>query len=565
MTPHDLITRHRRLATLFVGLLAVAAFAPSLRNGFVYDDGQYILKNPLIASWSWDHLRTILTQSYFGNFHPLHLIVYVLERSTFGLRPMGWHVVSVALHAVNAMLLYRLLPRFGVGPIVALVGTAIFAVHPVQTESVAWISEQKNLLSLLFSLLSVRLYLNNRASGHIISLVGSTATFLAALASKVSAIGLVPFFFAVEFFAPPMLPPPKGRTFVRILPFVLLAGIWVNLTILAHGRSGFIYAYHGDSLGATLLSAGPVLVAYTYNILWPMKLSAVYDLRPATEIAPAALLACWILVLFALAGVVKLARFERERRIALGLVWVLAFLLPVMNLIPIGTLMNDRYLYIPMCAIGPMGAGGILALFRLRRSDRGSRVLAVGVAFLLAVFVIASSVRTGVWKDDESLWRDATAKYPRSGRAFCNLGTTHLKQGDLSQAERELRMALDMDPYQPRAYHNLGVIHSRERRFHLAVAEFKAATKLAPRSYDAWINLAVTEALAGNLEAARTAVKRAHFLDPRQDAPVLLLQWLRVRKGGAIAATDGFQGLLSSGTGSVLPMDAGEGQLRKFR
>jgi tetratricopeptide (TPR) repeat protein len=485
-------------------LLAGLAFLPSLRNGFVYDDERYVLLNPLLGSWSWENLRAILTQSYFGNFHPLHHLAIALQHAAFGVEPMGWHAVSLALHALNAALLVRLLLRLGISAAVAWAGAALFAVHPVQAESVAWVSEQKNLLSLLFTLLSLDLYLTARGGGR---LLGSVLAFAAALASKVSAIGLIPVLLFIERFPPATLGPARGRSLLRLLPFVVLGGLWANLGILAHGEAGFIHAYPGGSLGVAVLSIGPVLVAYAKNLLWPSGLAAAYDLPPATEMPAALVAGAWLAIGAALLVAARAGR-GRERSVGLGVLWSAAFLLPVLNLVPIGTLMN-----------------------------------------LLLALAAGAFVRAGVWRNEERLWVDAVSKSPRSAVARYNLGTLRLEQGRDDLAEPHLRAALEADPSLPQPYQNLGFIHFREGKYLLAVREYRAAVRLGAGSARLWMNLALAESAAGHLEEALAALRHASRLRPRSGGVDLALGLLLEARGDAKEAVRAFEAFLAAGDG----------------
>ena len=551
-----------------IGVLAAASFLPALWNGFVYDDDGYVLRNSLIASPSLDDLRAILTRPYFGNFHPLHVLLLALQRMVFGLRPAPWHAVSLTLHAANAILLVRLLPRFGIPPTIAVSGAAIFAVHPIQVESVAWVSEQKNLLSLLFTLLALEGYLTARASGRWWPLLGASAAYLAALASKVQSVGLLPVLFAIEYLRPSVLPAPRGRPLVRLLPFVALGGLWINLAILAHGRAGFIKPYPGGSLIATVLSAGPVLVAYAGNLLWPLHLSAEYDLLPAGELPRIHLAATWVILGCAALGLRRACLRDQGGRITLGLVWVAGFLLPVMNLVPIGPLMNDRYLYAPLCALGPLLAAGACEIVRraiprgkLRAPD-GPVVAVMGAA--IAALALASAVRSEVWRDEFRLWRDAAAKSPRSHLARYNLGTIWLERGRADLAEVELRAAMEADPTRPAPYKNLGVLHYRQKRFRLASALFRAGIRLAPANYDLWLSLAVAEAAAGRQVQALAAIRRAASLDPQAARPHYVEGMLLERTGDAEGASAAFRKFISLQRGETKDRRAAEEHIRNL-
>ena len=556
-------------ASLAVGGLAAVVFLPSLWNGFVYDDEQYVLANTLITSWSWRHLRAIITEPYFGNFHPLHLLTYAIERSLFGLRPVGWHAVSVALHAANIVLLCRLLLYFGISRAIALIGAAIFAVHPVQVESVAWVSEQKNLLSLLFTFLSLKCYLRNRETGSLLPLLGATIAFIAALASKVSAVGLVPFLIVLEYAPPPALPSPRGGVIVRFLPFLIAAGIWMNLAILAHGEAGFIHSYPGGSLSAAIITIGPVLMAYARNLLWPNHLSAAYDLPSAAEFNPVWLAGSWLLVGLGALVVVRIARHDEGRYTSLGLAWTAGFLAPVLNLVPIGTLMNDRYLYAVLCVIGPAIAWALCAVFKGTAGALQPRatfwIQSAVVTTMLAGLAVTAALRTPVWRDTKSLWVDAAAKCPRSALARYNLGTLWIELGRDDLAEPELRAALEADPSRPRPYQNLGAIYYRQGKYRLAETEFLAAAQLVPQSFSLWMRIAAAQAHAGRDPEAIASLKRASRLRPADGRPYFGLAILMERRGDEEQAVLAFRKFLASPDGNGVQRRTAEKRLHLLR
>ncbi len=570
MLSSDGTPRVSRRAPILVGALAVAAFLPSLLNGFVYDDERYVLKNLLIASWDWSHLRAMWLEPYFGNHHPLHLMAYALQRAAFGLEPAGWHAVSLALHALNAVLLCRLLPRFGVPAGMAVAGAALFAVHPVQAESVAWVSEQKNLLSLFFTLLALEGYLAARATGRWAPWLGASAAFLAALASKVQAVGLVPFLVAIEALRPAFLPPARGRALVRLLPFVALGGLWLNLAILAHGRAGFIHPYPGGSLATALLSDGPVLLAYLSNLLWPARLAAEYDLAHAGEMSRWALMAAWAGLGGVAWAIARTARREGKGRVALGVVWIGGFLAPVMNLVPIGPLLNDRYLYAPLCAAAPLLAAGAFALLWRAPDAAGTRVslhAALRTALLAALvtaLAVGSMARSGVWRDEMSLWTDTASRSPRSHLAHYNLGTLWLERGRDDLAEPELRAAMLADPSRPAPYKNLGVLHYRRGRYPLAATLFRAAIHLEPSSFDLWMSLGAAESGAGRIPRALASFRRASRLRPGAADPYYGIGILLERSGDREAAVRALERFLVLEPDATQKRRAAEARLRNL-
>ncbi|MFQ5457129.1 MAG: tetratricopeptide repeat protein, partial [Myxococcota bacterium] len=344
-----------------------------------------------------------------------------------------------------------------------------------------------------------------------------------------------------------------GRALVRVLPFVLLAGLWCNLGLLAHGDEGFIHPYPGGSFTAALWTIAPVLLAYGKLLLWPLGLAAAYDLPPATGMPPGAVAGAWLAVAFLLAFMAFAARKAGEPRVGIALVWIGAFLLPVLNLVPIGTLLNDRYLYAPLCALGPLAVAGVVAAGRLSGRTLSPRPrAAIGAAGLAAVLVLLtglSHIRAGVWADEARLWSDAVVHSPGSALARYNLGTLYLERGRDDLAEPHLRAALAADPTLSGPYQNLGTLHLRQGKAGLAMREFDAAIRLSGGSYDLWMNLALAQSAAGLPEKAIASLNAALRALPGEGRPYLAMGLLYEQLGDPAQARDAFKLFLASDDG----------------
>lgn len=435
--------RYRHLPCLaLLLLLAAAIYAQTLGFGFLtnWDDTIYVTQNRSIQEFSLRAVITQFTTTYQGNYAPLQMLSYMLDHAVWGLKPAGYHLSNLLLHAANGCLFYLLATAISNSRLAGLLAAAIFIAHPVQVETVAWISQRKTLLAMLFFLAAFLLYrqsrLDDRRQGALYLL--SLGAFIAALLAKSAAVALP----LCLLFHDLLIHGSGNRQTVRwqrLLPFGVIALCAAVTTImtqspeLAGGRSG----YHGGSPYATLLTMLPVTIRYLGMLLWPKHLSAVY--LPEIKTAPDLVVAGSAALLAGFAA----AAGALCRRKSLFCFWLLLFftgLLPVCQLVPLVTLMNDRYLYFPL--LGAAGlAGQAIALLVARRPAQ--RYLLCVVTLLPLLFLsVGSHRRAGVWRDSVSLWQDTSARYPNNRDIMAALAESYRQAGDGEAALAAYRQAL---------------------------------------------------------------------------------------------------------------------------
>lgn len=420
-------------------LFAAAIYAQTLDFGFLtnWDDTIYVTQNRSIQEFS---LRAVITQfstTYQGNYAPLQMLSYMLDHAVWGLNPAGYHLSNLLLHAANGCLFYLLATAISNSRLAGLFAAAIFIAHPVQVETVAWISQRKTLLAMLFFLAAFLLYrqsrLDERRQKFLYLL--SLGAFIAALLAKSAAVVLP----LCLLFHDLLCHDRQPVRWQRLLPFGVIAFCAAVATImtqspeLAGGRSG----YHGGSPYATLLTMLPVTIRYLGMLLWPTQLSAVYlpEIKTAPDLVVAGSTA--LLAGFAAAAGVLC------RRKSIFCFWLLLFftgLLPVCQLVPLVTLMNDRYLYFPL--LGAAGlAGQAIALLTARRPAR--RYLA-GVIMLLTIVALSIGAyrRAAVWRDSVSLWQNTSARHPNNRDIMAALAESYRQAGDGEAALAAYRQAL---------------------------------------------------------------------------------------------------------------------------
>ncbi|QXE85621.1 tetratricopeptide repeat protein [Geomonas nitrogeniifigens] len=497
-----------------------------------WDDLQYVLENQAIRGITPAHLREAFTRVHAGNYAPLHIISYMIDYELWGLNPAGFIGANVLLHTVNGVIFYLLLCRIAWAKPWVVVAALIFLVHPVQVESVAWVSERKNLLAMLFYLLAFHCYLSykdeNRAKKGL-WYGACLALFVCALLSKSVAV-----IFPLMLLLYDICLAPKGVASYRDkVPFVIAAAAIVAMTLvtqqssmsdLGAGRT----SYHGGSAFATFLTMLPVFASYLRMLVWPSGLSAIYSPAIKTSVDGAVFGAAMVCLGVACIGAV-LWRSRRDL-----FFWYSLFilgLLPVAQIVPIVTLMNDRYLYFPLLGAAPCIALATVGEVSWTASRSPFRVAAAcGAVVALACLAFVSYQRVQVWQSSYTLWKDTVQKAPRSATAHDGYGEGLLQRGALDEALGEFKESLQLQSSSgsvltPRArasaaltHNNLGTVYGMKGMTAEAVVEFSTAVQLNPEFDKPRYNLGIALAQQGRLQEALESFIAAARLKP--DNPV---------------------------------------------
>ena len=433
---------HRGLIMSLVGIVT-ALYLPTVGYDFVnWDDPWYVINNPLIKSWHPANLFQIFTEVAIKNFAPLTLLSYLIEHTLWGLWPGGYHLTNVLLHAVNTALVFVLIGRLTNNRFIGWTTAALFAVHPVHIETVAWIASQKGLLSgsLLLAALVYRLKPKPTERDE-----GLFLLFLVlALLSKAIAI-VVPMIVLTYDLAVRRQRPAEAMARQLIPAFFCLCLLSITMSaqstmfggLRSHLELSKIHILAVDSM---------ILWKYIGMLVWPSNLCVLYD-PPTSGIAGWVVLALtgWLVV-----TAVVYRRRQNRPLVVLAAVTFIAFLLPVLNLFPITTLMNDRYLYLPSIPFFALTAAGVYKLsLTLKRSREHSRspVLSRGFCFavvLCLVMTLAWRTREHlpVWENDSALWEHANQHVPHLTVVQLQRASAFQRKGDKQQAVALLESAL---------------------------------------------------------------------------------------------------------------------------
>jgi protein O-mannosyl-transferase len=579
-----------REAAITIGLAVVtaAAFARVAGCGFVnFDDPLYVTENPhVLAGLGADGARWAFGTFATGNWHPLTWLSHLLDVTLFGVNAGPHHLVNLLLHVLSTCLLFGLLARATGAPWRSAAVAALFGVHPLRVESVAWIAERKDVLSTLLSLATLALYARAARRPGRWRLAPALGVFALALLAKPMAVTLPLAMLLLDAwplgrFGAPAAPDPRrrGRAGARRepgvasvasslealvaekVPFLVLAALSAGVTFVAQRSGGAVHSLANLPFGPRLANALVSYVAYVGQLLWPARLCVFYPFRAA--IAPWA----WIGAALLLAAVTALVVWQRGRRpwLAVGWLWYVGTLVPVIGLVQVGSqAMADRYTYLPSIGLAIALVWGLAELLeRLRVPVAATAALA---AAALAALAVATSAQVGTWTDSFALYRQALAVTKGNAMIEKNLGVTYQRLGRLEEALpyldaavrddaawadarfnrglvreglgrlddalRDYAEAARLQPLFAAAHRQLGAVLFRQGRFDEALAELQAAVRWDPADAEARDALGATLATKGRYREAEAELLEALRLRPDLEDAARNLERLRALAPG---------------------------------
>ena len=520
------------LVMLAVGMAALGfgLHSSALSFGFVnWDDWDYVVFNPMLGELDLEFLKAASTRFVLGNWHPVTMISYGLDRALWGEDASGFHATNLLLHAANSALVmalaWMLFRRAAGADRGSLFGAAvvagIFAAHPLHVESVAWISERKDVLYGFFWLTSLIAWLAYAAPAAApeTDLAADTTSLEARRRRRRWAYGLALVAFALSLMSKPMavtLPvvlllldvyplrrlgdgwPGLWRVGLEKLPFFAIALAAGIVTLVTQGEAGAI-GFVELPLVSRLWLAVRALGFYLVKFFAPFGLVPFYALSDDISLSRWPYWSALLLVVVLTAGAV-LAR-RRAPVVAAGLAFYLVTLLPVLGLLQFGDQSAaDRYTYLPL--LGPafiLGAGALWAW----RSGQRARVVAVGGAIVFLLFLgWRTTDQVRVWRDSVSLWSRVVEAYPESTTGHYNLGHGLWMAGQTARAEAAWKRVLEIDPDHARALYELGTSAGRAGRYAEAERYLRAAVRAKPDDPKALVTLAMVLDERGDWPAA---------------------------------------------------------------
>ena len=482
------------LSLCLIFVIVFATFLPFLKNGFVnWDDDRYVTENTIIRSLSLNNIKDIFTSFYLGHYHPITMLSYLFEYQLFKLNPFGYHLNNLILHLLNCLLVFWLIFILTGSISISLLTAILFGIHPLQVESVAWISERKNVLYAFFFLGAVISYLCYFRRGRKLKYYFlCLSLFILSLLSKSMAVTLPLVLFLMDY----LFRRKADKTmFVEKIPFFVLSLIFGIIAIFGVHSSGAIRQESTCSLLSILIVASYGIVFYLSRIFLPFKLSCLYPYYGTGNIF---FLYSMITVVILTIGVIISAR--HTRKVIFGSALFLCALLPALQFIPNGEIIvADRYGYIASIGIFYILAEAIFWLFssKIKHNRFKQAILLIALILIAGVLVSVTWKRCRVWRDSLSLWSDVLNKYPNVATAYNSRGAEYLAKKEYAKAYADFMSALSIDQNYYEAYFNLGSLYSSKGDYNEAVKLINKTLQINPGYLKAYDMLATIYGLTG--------------------------------------------------------------------
>jgi len=500
--------KNRNTIFMLVFLLVITfiVMSPSLKGKFLnWDDDVNITRNENVKQLSGENIKKIFTQPVIGNYNPLTILTFAFEYHFFGENPFYYHLNNLILHLINAFFVFWLMMLLRLRREWALFAALMFAIHPMRVESVAWITERKDVLYAMFYLASVISYIYHLKLKKKRFLVLTILFFLLSLLSKIQAVTLPLTLLLVDYI---LDRPLKFRLILEKIPYFVLS--------LVVGLVGIYFLRQQKSLDTIdytilerLLMGAYALCIYLVKSVFPYTLSAIYPFPEPGKfgiiyyVAPFILIGLAVLVYFAT---------RRDKIVLFGTLFFLVNIVFMLQVVSAGQgFLADRFSYIPYIGLVYIYAYGASWL-----AEKRKKVLPLIVCFAVVVvgyYAVSSWKRTSVWKDTITLMSDVIEK-SKASVAYLNRGYEYRLKKDFEKAIADYSKAISLKPDFAKAYHNRGTAYFYTDRDSLAILDFNKAISFDPNYAETWGNRGSAKARSGQYEAALEDFNKAIKLDP---------------------------------------------------
>ena len=495
--------RRRLLVAALVFVAALWVYAPVRQLGFVdYDDDVYVTENPHLADgFGWDDVRRAFAEPYETNWIPLTWISLGVDRALYGTSPTGYHVTNALLHAASAALLCVALANATGALAPAAFVAALFAVHPLRVESVAWVSERKDVLSGFFFVLTLLAWVAWARRPGVARYGAVLVAFSAGLLAKAVGVTLPFVLLLLDFWplarhhplarigSPPYAGERKhrvGRLLLEKVPLLGLAAAIAFVTLSVQQQRGATAWFAELPLQSRVENAVVSTAWYAQKTFWPTELAVFYP-HPGAEI-PADAVGRALFALLA-ASLLALALARRRPWLLVGWLWFLGMLVPMLGLVQVGMQSRaDRYAYLPVIGLQIAVAWEAWAWLGGRRAGRA--VAAVVAGAVLVALSVATRGQLATWRDTTTLFEQALRTTRDNFIAHDKLGRAYLRAGDFDGAIEQLSAALRIEPGWPEPRASLGEALLRKGRVDEAIWNCREAVRLDPASVGLRVHLA---------------------------------------------------------------------------
>ncbi|MGO8761450.1 MAG: tetratricopeptide repeat protein [Desulfobaccales bacterium] len=517
------------LICLLLAGAVLLAYLQVINHDFItFDDDMYVTENPMVrAGLTWPGVEWAFTAVHSSNWHPLTWLSHMLDCQIYGMWSGGHHLTNVVFHLANTLLLFLFWARVTGALWPSALVAALFALHPLHVESVAWVSERKDVLSTLFWLATMWAYVGYVSAPSWKRYLLMLVCFALGLMAKPMLVTLPLVLLLLDYWPlgriqAGMVPTPgragqspSGPGRIRRLywplikeklPLFALAALSSLITVMGQKGAGSMMPLAIRPLEARIANALIAYLKYLVKLVWPYPIAFFYPLAPIPWWQ--AVWAGLALVLLS-AGLLSAAR--RHPYLGVGWLWYLLTLLPVIGLVQVGgQAMADRYTYVPFIGLFIMIAWGITeatAGWRHRQA-----ILSASAAAVLLTCLASTWMQAGYWRNSESLYFETIRVTGDNYMAYHHLGMFYTNQGRFDQAIAMYKKSIAVDPSYSHAYNNLGIVYAKQGKFKEAVDNLKFAIRLNPGNASFYRNLALAYSQQGKKEEAAAVMEQVKWL-----------------------------------------------------
>ena len=509
------------IVCILLATIVWIVFGQTLRHEFInYDDNEYVTENVhVLNGLNWPDVKWAFTTGHTGYAHPVTWLTHQLDYQLYGAWAGGHHLTSLVIHTVNSLLLFFLFWRMTRDLWPSAFVAALFAIHPLHVESVAWVAERKDVLSGLFFLLTLHAYAAYAAKPQAWRYLLTLGFFVLGILSKPMLVTVPCLLLLLDYWPLRRLTFPAnerhqasrfslGSLILEKVPFALIAASWSFLTFILQRKFGIVAEKADIGIGFRIANAVVSYAMYVWNTFWPHELAVFYP-YPRTVHPGAVLLSGALLLLI---SVLCFATRRSSPYLIIGWFWYLGMLVPVIGFVQVGDQARaDRYTYLPQIGLCLLITWGAMKLFARWRRSR--EVLAVMALLTITGLTALSCAQASYWQNSETLWNQALANTSDNYVAHNDLGDVLMKTGRLDEAIVHFRRAIEIYAECVEAHTNLGDALASKGKWAEAIASYQAAIQVWPNYPNAHNNLGISLAEAGKTDEALAQFREALRID----------------------------------------------------
>ena len=498
-------------------IITFFCFSGALKNELTnWDDQQYIIDNPLVKSLSGENIIEIFSNNIMGNYHPLAVLSFAIDYNLFQLNPKGFHATSILIHLLNVILIFIFFRLLTGQVIVAFLTAMLFGIHPMHVESVAWVSERKDVLYTFFYLAALCTYIFFiKKQKRKWLFYGLTFLFFAfSLLSKGQAVTFPVVLLLIDYLIKRKFD--KKILFEKI-PFFIVSIAMGIVAITAQKESGAITEIPLFPLFDRILFASYAFLDYMLKLLLPVNLSAFYPYPIKVQSLYPLIFYASPLILLVL--VVLFFRFIKNyREYVFGLAFFIVNIILLLQLLPVGgSIMSERYTYLSYTGLFFV-VGNAFSKVWHSPSQKISKYKYF-FAFILTIYIFflgySTINRIKIWKNSETLWTDVIKKNPAAVIAYGNRGSYYQKQGKLDLAMRDFNEALRLKPDHPETLINRSDIYRINGQYNLSIADCNKALEAKNNYSGAYMNRGIAYCIVGRYDEAFSDFGKVISQDPK--------------------------------------------------